>query len=1003
MKTAPIARGPNESENSETGKSDAFYETWKLHFLISGGLAAAGLAILSLMTFPIMILIGIPAGFIIGLISTGAVALTVGLAGHALTGIASFKAAMPRALLAATPTALAAYAYAYLPIGANPAFRPNPIKFIPQTWIGAYLAATAILILLSYLSHPEAKEGKRAEPDPNEADTTAKPAATSTEEREETTVMSEVTLDGEGPSELPRAGSEAAPSAPKANMKRPPPSPLQKPFDLEKLLGGNIAVWAGAAAMGIGVLYLIKYVIENTTIPPGMRIVMGFAVSLALAGLAEWMRRSESRRLPFEAHIPTALASLASVSAFGTTYAAHSMYGFVNPDLAMALMALTGLAAITASLAYGPALGFVGIVGSYLTPIVFANGDGGVGLMAYLAVITASGLASARLQKFPALGAATLVGGVAWLYLSLPLNSPWPPGAMTLAYPAILAMLAAAWAATGDDEQEAVVGAAALLAATIAGAVRFGYTPTRLSGEVFTLMGLWLACAGWALAKRSGAAAAAVGALTAGFALIFWDGRINVLAASGEATSHTIAALVAGTATLALAVISILRHADRSHPGRAAARWHATVGGVGTAVLTACWTLGSVGLQSSYSAGGTALAVGALLAATAFGIATVDKHGEGWGAEARNGFLAGAAAALIVALGHLVPKIEVSMIFLTGAVASAWFAANAKHPDARKLPAAFAVLAVVATIFGSAPSFDGTVAGAAIAVVNKGVLGMVALFAATLLLQRRQSDGASLTTGVCGGLYTVITLVMGVRLGAYGPSFGLDRPLYLSLGESGGYVAILATCALIAIRFPISAKATQSFQELRVKIAYALVGLSIVAFLALPCFLANPLMTGRPVTGWPIFDASALAFLMPALIFGYVLVRYRDSLEYQMRPLMSAGFAIGVTAYAGIQIQQAWIGKGNPVKFEALSELERISYSAGVLGLAVLFLLLGILVKERHVRLAGLGLAVAATLKIFLYDLSGLEGILRPVSFLALGGALMGIGLLYQRLNMKSV
>jgi len=48
-------------------------------------------------------------------------------------------------------------------------------------------------------------------------------------------------------------------------------------------------------------------------------------------------------------------------------------------------------------------------------------------------------------------------------------------------------------------------------------------------------------------------------------------------------------------------------------------------------------------------------------------------------------------------------------------------------------------------------------------------------------------------------------------------------------------------------------------------------------------------------------------------------------------------------------------------------------------------------------RYASLGLVLLVTAKVFLWDMSDLTGLLRAVSFLGLGGTLVGIGLLYQR------
>ena len=53
---------------------------------------------------------------------------------------------------------------------------------------------------------------------------------------------------------------------------------------------------------------------------------------------------------------------------------------------------------------------------------------------------------------------------------------------------------------------------------------------------------------------------------------------------------------------------------------------------------------------------------------------------------------------------------------------------------------------------------------------------------------------------------------------------------------------------------------------------------------------------------------------------------------------------------------------------------------------------------SRELRLASRLFVVAAVLKVFLYDLAQLEGILRALSFIGLGAVLIGIGLAHQKL-----
>jgi len=76
---------------------------------------------------------------------------------------------------------------------------------------------------------------------------------------------------------------------------------------------------------------------------------------------------------------------------------------------------------------------------------------------------------------------------------------------------------------------------------------------------------------------------------------------------------------------------------------------------------------------------------------------------------------------------------------------------------------------------------------------------------------------------------------------------------------------------------------------------------------------------------------------------------------------------------------------------------EDILRSILAIALAIGFLLWGIARKQRDWRIASLVLMLGAVAKVFLFDASGLEGITRIASFVALGFSLIGIGWLYSR------
>jgi uncharacterized membrane protein len=69
--------------------------------------------------------------------------------------------------------------------------------------------------------------------------------------------------------------------------------------------------------------------------------------------------------------------------------------------------------------------------------------------------------------------------------------------------------------------------------------------------------------------------------------------------------------------------------------------------------------------------------------------------------------------------------------------------------------------------------------------------------------------------------------------------------------------------------------------------------------------------------------------------------------------------------------------------------------SATWLVLALALVAAGIRIPDKALRLAGLILLTATILKVFLLDAAELEGMLRIISFLGLGIALIGMGKLY--------
>jgi uncharacterized membrane protein len=114
--------------------------------------------------------------------------------------------------------------------------------------------------------------------------------------------------------------------------------------------------------------------------------------------------------------------------------------------------------------------------------------------------------------------------------------------------------------------------------------------------------------------------------------------------------------------------------------------------------------------------------------------------------------------------------------------------------------------------------------------------------------------------------------------------------------------------------------------------------------------------------------------------------------------ILAAGLAF---IWVTLEVRHAFRGADISLSIfhQNFSDAEWYSYSAIWLVFAAVALAVGLIRRDewlRRVSLGGIGLVVA---KVFLSDMAELEGVLRALSFLGLGAALVGIGYAYRRLR----
>lgn len=155
----------------------------------------------------------------------------------------------------------------------------------------------------------------------------------------------------------------------------------------------------------------------------------------------------------------------------------------------------------------------------------------------------------------------------------------------------------------------------------------------------------------------------------------------------------------------------------------------------------------------------------------------------------------------------------------------------------------------------------------------------------------------------------------------------------------------------------------------------------------------NPLWVTTDVGSWPIVNLTLLAWGLPALLSLLGLLQVNGSLPWLRRLLALFLFGIGML-YLTLMVRQWW--QGGDISGWDVSFGEQYSYSAVWLLAAVVLMLVGSWLVQARVRQAALLILLVAVLKIFLWDMSDLDGLYRAASFLGLGLCLVGLGWFYQ-------
>jgi uncharacterized membrane protein len=159
--------------------------------------------------------------------------------------------------------------------------------------------------------------------------------------------------------------------------------------------------------------------------------------------------------------------------------------------------------------------------------------------------------------------------------------------------------------------------------------------------------------------------------------------------------------------------------------------------------------------------------------------------------------------------------------------------------------------------------------------------------------------------------------------------------------------------------------------------------------------LYNPIWANQNVGEMPLLNPLLLTFGFP-IIWTRELASEVGALgKAWIKPY--ANMAMLALAFVLVTFEVRQLFHGAYLDTGDTTNLEVYAYSLAWLLFSLALLFLGTLRGDHAIRIASLGVMILTAGKVFLYDASQLEGLMRVLSFLGLGLSLLGISWFYTR------
>ncbi|MEM9105323.1 MAG: DUF2339 domain-containing protein, partial [Pseudomonadota bacterium] len=770
---------------------------------------------------------------------------------------------------------------------------------------------------------------------------------------------------------------------------------------LEETVGAKWAVWVGGLALALGAIFLVRYSIEQGLLGPSARIGLGLAFSAALCGAGEWTRRRGAAFSigGFEsANVPSILTAAGTLGLFATIFAAYQLYGFLPPVAAFIILGIVAVATMAAALLHGPLLAALGIVGSYLVPFLVASQEANApGLAIYAFAVSAAAFGVGRLRLWRWLAVIAAVGLAffgALLFFIASDGDRLAIGVYVLAaWAAVFYVFVASLYERSETEFVPNDAIATLLLSLI---LLLGLGFISLKTDAGTVVGLCLmilvpmASAHYYAAMRYTVPVAAILAVIgyAGWDLAAVDwGPIEGFDPSTLPGYQQKMLSVFGGAGFGLALLAAI--IGLSGALRSASRVPLSFAGAFVPVLIVAATyMRTDFLAVSVRYGIIALTLGVLF----YAVARFCDQRLGNDEPGRDGvtatYLIAALSAIALGLSLILDggTLTVALVLISPATAFIY--------HTRPLYMLRPMAIIPAVLWAARIAWDPAIAGPSLGTTpifnwllfGYGIPAIGFVVSAWLLTKQGRDIWLDVMEGIAVATTTLAVAVIGMHAIAphqlFTPVDTLTEAAYLVI--VGGGVAL----GLLRLRGTAESRVLSGAANLLGIAGMASAVLALVGFY-------NPMLTGERIGSGAIFNKLLFAYFLTGILYVGLGLSARSRPSYYRSAAYSVG---GVLLFTWISLSiRHWY---HPVSLTIgeTSDAELYTYSVAWLVIGIAMLAAGMLTGMRALRLLSGAIIVAVVAKVFIIDMSNLEGFLRALSFIGLGLVLVAIGLVYQRL-----